>query len=50
MELRVFMEVLLEQAARIDFVPHATPVNAKYPASGFYALPLVFSSARSTDA
>ena len=44
MELRVFTEELLARTARIDRSGQA-PVNAKYPASGFYAPPLVISPA-----
>lgn len=40
LEMRVYLEVLLQRTKRIRLVPGRPPVNAIYPASGFAELPL----------
>ena len=40
LELRIFLEELLNHTQRLELVPHRVPQKAAYPASGFAVLPL----------
>lgn len=44
LEMRVFLEELLQRTESIEPHPHTPPTNATYPSSGFSALPLVMRS------